>query len=264
MRFGLKTTAIALATFFLSGQANAADIYRGDTGGSLKDAPYAAPPSLYYFAIRGGATFPDDTDFDINADLGDFSLGITDNIKNQYDDVGFIVSGAFGISMSSLSGLNGLRGELEIGYFQNEIDAHKVTFVGGASATIGGADAFGETSAVFGLANLYYDFNQFGWFKPFIGGGIGAAAVDFSNHAVNLDGPGLGEVTKVTALDDNDVGFAYQLSGGANFAISDRVDLEIGYRYLGITGIDLKAVDGTKSSIDVDNHVVYGGLRFKM
>jgi opacity protein-like surface antigen len=65
-------------------------------------------------------------------------------------------------------------------------------------------------------------------------------------------------------MDDDDVGFAYQLSAGANIALSKEIDLELGYRFLGVTGLELEAVDGTASDIDVENHVVYGGLRFKL
>lgn len=259
MRFlTMPVAAGAIALCLTAGQVSAADIYAGQTERSFKDTPYNPPATKFYFAVRGGATFPEDTDFDINVDLGAFGLGTTDNIENQYDDVGFIVSGAIGMSLDDLTGISGLRTELEVGYFENEIDAHTVNFDDGTSATIGGGDAFGETSAIFGLLNLYYDFTQFGRIKPFIGGGVGIASVELEDQAVNLGG------TKVLALDDEDTGFAYQLSAGANVTITDSVDLELGYRYLGINGVELEAVDGTSSDVDVDNHIIYGGLRFKM
>lgn len=257
MRLGIKTAvALALTAIAAAGQANAADIYRDSGGVSLKDEPLPVSSSTYYFAIRGGATFAEDTDFDFDPLTGGLGL---ENVENQYEDMGFFVSGAIGMSLASMTGVSGLRGELEAGYLQNDIDAHVLNFADETSAKISGSDAFGETSAIFGLVNLYYDFNQFGGFKPFIGAGLGIAQVEFDRHGVTLDGLG-----DVVALDDEDTGFAYQLSAGANIAVSDSVDIEIGYRYLGITEVELEAVDGTASDVDVDNHIVYGGLRFKM
>jgi len=240
MRFASTAAALAFAMLVFGGHANAADIYEGDRGGSLKDPIYAPPASVYYVAIRGGATFAEDTDFEV--------LGL--DVDNEYDDVGYMISGAVGMSMAGLTGIGGLRGEVELGYLENEIDQHVI-----AGAPVGSEDSFGETSAFYGLVNLYYDFNHFGRIKPFIGGGIGFAHVDFDDHGTTA--------TDVVLSDDNN-GFAYQLSAGANIAVSESVDIELGYRYMGITDVELEAVDGTASDIDVDNHIVYGGLRFKM
>ncbi len=242
MRFAKMTAALAFATLMGTGQVYAADIYGGGDEGSLKDEPYASPVSTYYLAIRGGVTFPEDTDFEIG--------GGTVGIDNEYEDAGLFVSGAAGMSMASLTGLSGLRGELEIGYLQNDIDAHVVN-----GARVGGADAFGETSVLFGLINVFYDFNQFGSIKPFVGGGIGLARAEFDGHGVT--GPGV-------VLDDEDTAFAYQLSAGANIAVAENVDFELGYRYMGVADVELKALDGTGSDVDIDNHIIYGGLRFKM
>jgi len=242
MRFARNAAVWACAIAMMSGPAIAADIYEGDRG-SLKDPVYAGPGSTYYFALRGGAAFTDDTDFD--TDLG--------NVVNEYDEPGYFVSGAVGMSMASLTGIGGLRGELELGYLESEIDTHTVD--GGLFPS---NDSFGETSAFFGLVNLFYDFNQFGAIKPFIGGGIGFASVDFDGHGVT--GPGV-------VMDDDDTGFAYQLSAGANIAISASTDIELGYRYMGVTDVELTSTTAggnVTSDVDVDNHIIYGGLRFKM
>jgi opacity protein-like surface antigen len=148
-------------------------------------------------------------------------------------------------------GLDGFRGELEVGYFQSDIDAHDIEVLG----FFDGDDAFGETAGIYGLVNVFYDFKGFGGITPFVGAGIGAASVDFDGHGVDAIG---------VVMDDDDVGFAYQLSAGANISLSKEIDLELGYRFLGVTGLELEAVDGTASDVDIENHVVYGGLRFKL
>lgn len=246
MRYIFTPAAVlAVAGCLSAGQAFGADIYKGDSGASYKDAP--APFAAYgiYLAVRGGAAFAQNTDFDFDA--------LSVNVENQYEDNGYFVSGAIGKSLTGMTGIGGLRGELEVGTFGSDIDAHNV-----GGALFEGDDAFGTTSGLFGLVNIFYDFNQFGRFKPFIGGGIGLARVEFDGHGVNLGG------TDTVVMDDEDTGFAYQLSAGANIALTDTVDLELGYRYLGVTGLELEAVDSTVSDVDVDNHIIYGGLRFKM
>lgn len=240
-----SAAALAVAGCLSAGQAFAADIYKGDSGGSYKDAPAAFAAYGIYLAVRGGATFAQDTDFDFDA--------LDVNVENQYEDSGYFVSGAIGKSLTGMTGIGGLRGELEVGYFESDIDAHNV-----GGTPFEGDDAFGTTSGLFGLVNVFYDFNQFGRLKPFVGGGIGLARVEFDSHGVNLGG------TDTVVMDDEDTGVAYQLSAGANIALTDTVDLELGYRYLGVTGLELEAVDGTASDVDVENHIVYGGLRLKM
>ncbi len=239
----MPAAALAVAGCLSAGQAFAADIYKGDGGGSYKDSPTPFAPGIY-FAVRGGAAFAQDTDFDFDA--------LSVNVENQYD-TGYFVSGAIGKSLTGITGIGGLRGELEIGYFESDIDAHNV-----GGTLFQGDDAFGTTSGLFGLVNVFYDFNEFGRFKPFIGGGIGLARVEFDSHGVNLGG------ADTVVMDDEDTGFAYQLSAGANIALTETVDLELGYRFLGVTGVELEAVDGTASDVDVENHIVYGGLRFKL
>jgi len=243
MHFAMKLTAGLCAAAVMSAPTLAADIYDGH-GGSLKD-PYTAAPSVYYFALRGGATFAEDTDFTI------LDGGVR-TLTNEYEDPGLFVSGAVGMSMTSLTGVDGLRGEVEFGYLQSDVDRH----VESGLPPISSADSFGETSAFFGLVNLFYDFNQFGRLKPFIGGGVGFANVDFDGHAINDPAN--------PVMDDGGTGFAYQLSAGANFALTESIDIEIGYRYMGVTDVDLTSEQGVDADIDFDSHIIYGGLRFKM
>lgn len=216
--------------------ANAADL------GSTKDdfveesIPVASP---FYFALRGGVTFTDDTDFG--------ALGTT--IDNGYDDVGYNFSGAIGYDLGGMF-MRGLRAELELGYLESDIDSHNV---GGVNFS--GPDAFGSTSVFYGFASLYYDFNTGSRFRPYIGGGIGAAEVSFDGHGVTGVNP---------ALDDDDIGFAYHLSAGLNFDVAPRTTLELGYRFIGTTGAELTAVDGTESEFDVNNHAIMLGVRYRM
>jgi opacity protein-like surface antigen len=226
-----------LAIGALATSAAAADL--GGRRGSIKDdapAPYveAVPTYKFYLALRGGLAFPDDTDFN--------ALGL--NIENEYQ-TGYFVSGAAGIN--NVFGMRGLRGELELGYSSSDVDSHTV---GGTKFT--GNAAFGSTNMTYGLASLYYDFNIGSIVKPFIGAGGGIADVDFDNHGVSATG---------TVLSSNETAYAYHLTAGANVEITQDLNFELAYRYLGTTGAELTSVNGTKTEVDTGDHQIMFGLR---
>ncbi|MBX9925168.1 MAG: outer membrane beta-barrel protein [Hyphomicrobiaceae bacterium] len=235
-----KTLSIALTTAIVglsySGPAIAADL--GGRPGSIKDPPpqyiESVPTYKFYLAARGGLTFPEDTDFNT---LG---LGVT----NEYE-LGYFFSGAAGLS--NLAGVPGLRGEIEIGYSQADVESHNV---GGAKFT--GGNAFGRTALTYGLASLYYDFNTGTIVRPFIGAGGGIADVSFENHGVT----GIG-----TLLDSSDTAYAYHITAGANVEITKSLNFELAYRYLGTTGAELTARNGTKTEVDTGDHQIMFGLR---
>lgn len=238
MQIRLKVTFAAIATASMAvGAATAADL--GGRRGSIKDSPPPAyvqeiPSYKFYLAVRGGLSFPDDTDFN--------TLGV--NIGNEYD-TGYFISGAAGIN--NLLGVGGLRGELEIGYSDADIKSHSV---GGTKFT--GNNAFGNTNLTYGLASIYYDFNTGTIVKPFIGAGGGIADVSFDDHGVSATG---------TVLSDSAIAYAYHVTAGANVEITKSLNFELAYRYLGTTGAELTARDGTTTSVDTGDHQVLFGLR---
>lgn len=232
-RHGLGACAICAltaGTFLLTQSALAADLGGAPRyGGSLKDPPapaYELTPYRYYLAVRGGVTFPDNTDFN-TATLG---------FSSEYE-TGYSISGAAGIS--GLLGVRGLRGEIEIGYNSADVESRNV-------------GTFGRTDVTFGLASVYYDFDTGSFLRPFIGAGVGIADVNFDNHGIS----GVGVV-----LDDNSTAFAYHLTGGVNMRLSDSLNLELAYRYFGTAGAELTARDGTRNDIDVSDHQILVGLR---
>ena len=223
----IRMAALAAAcTFAAYAPAGAADL-RGQP--SLKDAPYVdnTPTYRYYLGIKGGWTFPQDTDFN--------ALGL--NLNTSYD-TGYVISGVAGVELSR-SSAGRLRGDIEAGY---------------SSANASGGSAFGRTGITFGLASLYYDFETGTVFKPFIGAGGGIAGVDFKNHGFSPIG---------TLLNSSDTAYAYHLTAGASVALSASTEVELAYRYFGTTGAELRAVDGTRTSVDTGDHQIMLGLRQK-
>ncbi len=216
--------------------AAAADLGGDDDYVSFKDAPRALPWQ-YYVGFRGGLSFQEDTDFD--------TLGL--NVANSYDDVGGTISGFAGVNLGPTFGLPGLRGEIEIGYRENDVEEH----------TLGGVVfqndlSFGSISTTSYLANLYYDFQTGSIFQPYIMAGGGIADVSFDNHGVT----GLG-----TVLDDSETAYTYQVGAGFSLDLSNGLDLEVGYRYSSVVDVELTALDGTTSETDVDDHQILFGLK---
>jgi opacity protein-like surface antigen len=67
------------------------------------------------------------------------------------------------------------------------------------------------------MANVWYDIPMSEGITPYIGGGIG--------YAEN-------EVEHGLVMNGTEGGFAWQLGAGANFAISDKMSIGVGYRYM--------------------------------
>ncbi|MBL8530443.1 MAG: porin family protein [Hyphomonadaceae bacterium] len=181
-------------------------------------------------------------------------------------DTGYTVSAAIGRRFS-----NGLRGEIELAYQNNDVDTHNNVqaagipldtqdvgvLISGAprqGATVGAvvADGRGSIDTTFLMANLYYDFPQYGAFTPYVGGGLG---VGFVNVEYAPSGVGI--------VDDDDTVFAYQAVAGASYALNDNMALFAQYRYRATEDVGTE-VDLFPASLDVENRasVIEAGLRF--
>ena len=231
----LLIAAAALALAWPVLPASAADLYNPPPETDYEPPPAAAwAPAPWYVALRGGAAFADDTSF-----------GVLGTDVNTSYDTGPFVAGAVGYQFNN----TGLRVEGELGYLENSVDTHDVGGVAFAND-----DATGDTSAFFGLASVYYDLPFNSPIRPFVGGGIGAADVSFENHGTSATG---------TVLDDSNTAFAWHLTAGVNYDISPNMALEVGYRYMEFDGIDVTATDGTASTIDASNNIVFAGLKYR-
>jgi OOP family OmpA-OmpF porin len=117
----------------------------------------------------------------------------------------------------------------------------------------------GDVRVWSGMLNLFYDFNRGGRIEPYIGAGIGAARVE----AVATEHP-------ILYVDDQDTVLAYQAMVGLAIGITERLDLDVGYRYFVAeggefdgqadigNGLDPITVDG-----DYEQQAVTVGLRWQ-
>src|SRR5215207_1877693 len=127
----------------------------------------------WYVSVFGGASFAKDEDFYVfNSNYyGNYSYGLSFDADLDLD-TGFMVGAALGVGFNEW-----LRGEVEVsgnfhdvsgeGYFDNDY-----------FNTYGDVDLDGDENALFVLANLWVDLPIGGFFKPYIGGGVGAGRID--------------------------------------------------------------------------------------
>ncbi len=111
------------------------------------------------------------------------------------------------------------------------------------------------------MANIWLDFDPFNVMPdnamPFIGGGVGAARLDFEHRMVGTTL--LGSSISFTTTGD-DVVLAYQLGGGINFEFDNGMMLSAQYRYFGSADADIGGVTDVK----MDSHNAIVSLSFPL
>lgn len=191
----------------------------------------------FYVGARGGAVWTNDTQFTITGP----SL-----VENDYD-LGFAGTLFVGFEVPDLYHGIGMRLEGELGYAQASVDIHTV-----AGTPIASANSFGSTDAFTAMANVYADY-ALGALRPFIGGGIGVARVDFEGHGVTGN---------LGVMDNTENGFAWQVSGGIGYDVTAAITVEAMVRYQEIQGVELVSATGPVSTIDLSSTQVLLGARF--
>jgi opacity protein-like surface antigen len=226
MKLRFLTGVSALALALGWSSAHAAD--------AIVDTP--VPQDLWYVTLFGGASFPND-------------------VKTQYNayDVwldtktGFVIGGAVGRRINDV-----FRVEGEVSYARYKADGYH--FAGPIDS--GSDPASGHLSATYLLANVWADVAHFGDAKLYVGGGLGAAYVT-ANTSFDGDSFGYGS---------GHWGFAGQLGGGITYALTQNIDLDFGYRFKAVSGVDFDnkdPVDDQFTGGKLYSHNVQLGATFK-
>lgn len=189
----------------------------------------------YYGSLNlGGAAFPD-------ADSSGGGITVTSDF-----DKGYLFSGAMGYRLS-----NNLRIEGELSYRKADIDNQTVS-VAGLSVAVGDyATVSGSVSTTALMANLAYDFEVDG-LKPYLLGGIGAAKVSINDAKIN----------STAIADDSDTVLAFQIGAGVNYAVSETVDIGIGYRYMRTADPSFTDAGGSSFDSEHSSHSLMAGVTF--
>lgn len=155
----------------------------------------------------------------------------------EYEDFDWAVSGVLGYALG-----NGLRFETEVGYRPNDVD--NITGVAGGS---------GDVDVLNWMFNALYDLDYWNLpVKPYVGGGIGIANVDF-------DG-----VTPVagSTINDSDIGFAFQGIAGVSLDLTENLAATLDYRHLRVPNVSFRTNGGTSVDSDYATNQIMIGLRY--
>lgn len=187
--------------------------------------------SGFYAGVAGGANFAKDSDIT--------GGGIT-NTTIRFD-TGPAAAGTIGYAFA-----DGFRTEVEAVYRKNDIGS--VTSLGSSTGSVRALDF---------TVNGLYDFDTGTRLKPYIGLGLGAVFVTYSDVAV----PGK------TINDTGPALMAYQGIAGVSYKLSKTVQLFVDYRYIGgidLAEPDLTARDGAGLDFVFKDQTALAGLRFDL
>ncbi|GFE62796.1 outer membrane protein [Geobacter sp. AOG2] len=136
------------------------------------------------------------------------------------------------------------RIELEYSHRTNRLDKAKF-----AEGSVPGSGSVTADSLLINFYGVFHDVDR-SW-SPYVGAGLGAARVVTSDLTVTGQ-PFSGDSTFV---------FAYQVGAGIDYALTDRLSLDLGYRFFGSTRPKFSEASGPAFTMDYYNHSVVIGLR---
>ena len=140
-----------------------------------------------------------------------------------------------------------VRLEGEISYKQG--DFSRITFQDGTRFS----SPDGELGALGVMFNTFFDFHNNSPVTPYLGGGIGFAALHMSDTTAR---------GVFLYPEDDATAFAYQAGGGLEIAINRQFSLDVGYRYFGTNKASFDS-DFFNTELEFESHNVAVGFRAK-
>ncbi|HEY6872066.1 MAG TPA: outer membrane beta-barrel protein [Geobacteraceae bacterium] len=198
-------------------------------------APIRPGPYVSGFVGVSGASNTDAT-------TTDFVGGGTFNERVKFDpSINVGGTGGFDFGVVRLEG--------ELSYKRGEISS--ITSQNVATGTTSQiVDVDGSLGVLAMMVNTFIDLHNYSPITPYIGGGIGFAAL----HLTDTFGTNISGTTPSRGLvyeRDDDTVFAYQLGGGLEVALNRRLSLDLGYRYF------------ATSKAHFDNNLITTNMKFE-
>jgi len=178
-----------------------------------------------YVGAAVGGNFPLDMDLE--------DAGVTSDAEYDAGPMGALTLG-YGLA-------NGLRVEAELAHRENDIDSIS-----------GAANSTGEFTSTSAMANLLYDFWATERLSPYVGVGIGMAAVSAD---------GLSPVG-ATSIDDNDRHPAFQGIAGLSYQVTESAQVFADYRFFHVEDAAFSTGTGSLVVTDYQTHSLMVGMRF--
>ncbi len=217
LKAGLASAALAVAACVAP--VAAADLGGYPRGGSIKDTYVPEMPAI---ATAGPCYFRTDTGYSwSSAPNGEYVGNGTDphvynaNLKNTT-----LLEAGLGCGQGS----RGFRAEMMAGIRNSRTFTGDVNIVVNNQPVDPPIETRVQTYSM--MFNTYYDFGKHAGFVPYVGAGIG-----FAYHK-------MGDVTitdpnsPAVQFGDEQLSFAWALMAGVGYQLSERMILDVGYRYI--------------------------------
>jgi outer membrane protein OmpA-like peptidoglycan-associated protein len=218
----------------------------------------------WYVGIEAGANWIGDNDFAFSDDYGsdEWSIASLDmdygygNLNSMSFDTGWAALGTIGYGFEK-----NWRVEFEVGYRSNDVDAFFAGKSSWSAVTTESTPRYDIRSAEFDewtfMVNVVYDIPLTDKLDLNIGVGAGADLADFDDNS---------------SVNDDDWNFAYQGIVGLSYALNDRLDVTLTYRYLNVDSPSFSGVrEGYHGPVneridldDVEKHSLTVGLRWDL
>jgi opacity protein-like surface antigen len=153
-----------------------------------------------------------------------------------------------------------IRAEGEVSYRNGAISTVNSQTVNGLPNNIQYTNISGSLGVVAVMANAFVDLHNNSPVTPYIGGGIGFAAL----HLDDISGtPTNGGGWVALYPSDNASVFAYQIGGGVEIALNKRYSLDVGYRYFGTSTAKFDSNSFATTQLKFESHNGLVGFRMK-
>ena len=166
---------------------------------------------------------------------------------------------AYGIAKDLPNVNSSIRTELEYGINSSSKENGEFNFKAGHIQRPEIGDYSQKMNISTLMVNTYYDYKLTDKFVPYIGAGIGLAHIKTTGNVympISVWNTSYSDVAKDT--EDN---FAWNLSVGAGYKVTENITADLGYRYTNYG--DIKANNATGSSkYNLDSHELYLGGRY--
>jgi len=188
----------------------------------------------FYLGINGGVAFLNDSDFAVPG-------AISGDIKF---DTGFGVGGAVGYDLGTIP----IRFEGEVTYRKNDIN----NLTTGSSAF---PEVSGDFTAWSFMANWYWDFlNEVLGEAPF--SAYLLAGIGVTNIEVNASS------AAEISIGSDDTAFAAQMGGGIGYAVTDKITIDLSYRFFFAENFEVEDTSKRKVELQYPSHNIFIGIRF--
>ncbi|RXF75484.1 outer membrane protein [Hansschlegelia zhihuaiae] len=199
---------------------------------------------------------------------GDVGYKVYRDPKARYDNPAFAGNQSFSKEkMGDAAVIGGGVGYKFNNWFRADVTADYETpskfrgrlFCPGACAG-GTTQEKAKIDAVTIFANGYFDIATFNGFTPYVGGGVGAAYLDIDHYRSN-------SVGNPSYKGDSDWNFAWNVTAGVGFQVSDNLVLDANYRFVDLGQVKTKSIPAAGSSgkvkvDDIQAHEFRVGFRY--